>query len=391
MNNADIDPVTYQQLNDAIKDKQTDSSSQEIKEKENKYIDKCREGCDRKADSPLTGLALSGGGIRSATFSLGILQALASHNLLKKFDYLSTVSGGGYIGSALCWALRQKAELKQNKNKLDDDKQDNAAAKKSACILDKDLFPFGTDDPLPPDFRSKKTEDSSSDSNTQKRQPDSDNQEQKNYLNFLRTHGQYLSPGDGSNLLTLFNAFLRGSILNLLVWIPLIAFIFYWLVGNSELLEIKSPLEILNAEKFAAFKLILQFGIFIVGALLLMLLGYSVATWLTKAVKQIKNYQKTWLSKIFKPTSTYKARLTVEKSATTAVLMALLLLLIGSLPIAEHYLKGEYASLGPLAVLGGAAILYKHFLSIMLKAKVPTGILVNVGALLFLYGELTAA
>lgn len=49
----------------------------------------------------LTGLAFSGGGIRSATFNLGILQALAQKGLLHRFDYLSTVSGGGYIGSWL--------------------------------------------------------------------------------------------------------------------------------------------------------------------------------------------------------------------------------------------------------------------------------------------------
>ncbi|WPP00811.1 patatin-like phospholipase family protein [Pseudomonas sp. HR96] len=52
------------------------------------------------------GLALSGGGIRSATFCLGVLQALARTGrsdkeriLLERFDYLSTVSGGGYIGA----------------------------------------------------------------------------------------------------------------------------------------------------------------------------------------------------------------------------------------------------------------------------------------------------
>ena len=44
------------------------------------------------------GLALSGGGIRSATFNLGILQALQQKRLLGRLDYLSTVSGGGYIG-----------------------------------------------------------------------------------------------------------------------------------------------------------------------------------------------------------------------------------------------------------------------------------------------------
>jgi len=47
------------------------------------------------------GLALSGGGIRSATFCLGVLQALAQRGWIRRIDYLSTVSGGGYIGSWL--------------------------------------------------------------------------------------------------------------------------------------------------------------------------------------------------------------------------------------------------------------------------------------------------
>ncbi|RYF32213.1 MAG: patatin-like phospholipase family protein, partial [Comamonadaceae bacterium] len=47
------------------------------------------------------GLALSGGGIRSATFCLGLVKALARNGQLLRFDIVSTVSGGGYIGSAL--------------------------------------------------------------------------------------------------------------------------------------------------------------------------------------------------------------------------------------------------------------------------------------------------
>lgn len=47
------------------------------------------------------GIALSGGGIRSATFNLGLLQALENKNVLKRADYLSTVSGGGYVGGFL--------------------------------------------------------------------------------------------------------------------------------------------------------------------------------------------------------------------------------------------------------------------------------------------------
>jgi Patatin-like phospholipase len=46
------------------------------------------------------GLALSGGGIRSAAYCLGVMQALAKQQIMKHVDYLSTVSGGGYIGIA---------------------------------------------------------------------------------------------------------------------------------------------------------------------------------------------------------------------------------------------------------------------------------------------------
>lgn len=84
---------------------------------------------DRAHEAHLTGLAFSGGGIRSATFNLGVIQALAKSKkaqdgpyedgesekdcpgILAFFDYLSTVSGGGYIGSWLsAWLHREKSE-----------------------------------------------------------------------------------------------------------------------------------------------------------------------------------------------------------------------------------------------------------------------------------------
>ncbi|WP_284617602.1 patatin-like phospholipase family protein [Aquabacterium humicola] len=71
-------------------------------------------------------LALSGGGIRSATFSLGVVQAMAEaprigvaevrefkDSLLSRIDYLSTVSGGGYLGGFLC-SLFLPGRLKAN-------------------------------------------------------------------------------------------------------------------------------------------------------------------------------------------------------------------------------------------------------------------------------------
>jgi len=57
----------------------------------------------------LSALCFSGGGIRSATFGLGVVEALAYFGLLDKFDYLSTVSGGGYLGSWLsAWIRREQ-------------------------------------------------------------------------------------------------------------------------------------------------------------------------------------------------------------------------------------------------------------------------------------------
>jgi Patatin-like phospholipase len=51
--------------------------------------------------APLSALCLSGGGIRSATFNLGMLQGLARARLLEQFDYLSSVSGGGFVAGWL--------------------------------------------------------------------------------------------------------------------------------------------------------------------------------------------------------------------------------------------------------------------------------------------------
>ncbi|MBK7399353.1 MAG: hypothetical protein IPJ34_24580 [Myxococcales bacterium] len=53
------------------------------------------------------GIALSGGGIRSATFNLGVLQSLDARGILQRADYVASVSGGGYLGSA-CSAQKRR-------------------------------------------------------------------------------------------------------------------------------------------------------------------------------------------------------------------------------------------------------------------------------------------
>jgi Patatin-like phospholipase len=63
------------------------------------------------AGDGLVGLSLSGGGIRSATFNMGVLQGLANAGVLEKADYLSSVSGGGYIASWLSGWIHRNGGL----------------------------------------------------------------------------------------------------------------------------------------------------------------------------------------------------------------------------------------------------------------------------------------
>lgn len=151
-------------------------------------------------------LCISGGGIRSATFALGIMQGLARCGLLDKFDYLSTVSGGGYIGSWLTsWIHREPGGAKAVFNKL---KNTTRSA----------LNP----EPRP--------------------------------ITHLRAYSNYLSPKLGlmsTDTWTLIAIITRNLILNWTVFIPLMAAVlliprFYvWLAGLSlgaEFLEVGFPI-----------------------------------------------------------------------------------------------------------------------------------------------------
>ncbi len=172
----------------------------------------------------LIGLALSGGGIRSATFSLGVMQRLAKARVLKQVDYLSTVSGGGYIGSALNWWLHGQHRSIERNFSTEFSMCDCACADRNltshpgrsqageAVHFDScHAFPFGTGDPAHP----------------------------KSALNpvlrYLRENGMYLIPGDGINIWSGIAIVLRAIFLNLLVWIPAVTALFALLIwgGND--------------------------------------------------------------------------------------------------------------------------------------------------------------
>ena len=79
----------------------------------------------RSEDAPIVGLALSGGGIRSASFCLGFLTGLDRLGLLRSVDYLSTVSGGGWPAGAVSLELSKLSNLPTSGSLLSDKSWDS--------------------------------------------------------------------------------------------------------------------------------------------------------------------------------------------------------------------------------------------------------------------------
>ncbi len=164
----------------------------------------------------LVGLAFSGGGIRSATFNLGILQALAQAKLLRHFDYLSTVSGGGYIGA---WLV---AWIKRNSD---------AAAEVKKSATDKDVAGEVKSPPEDPAVRVSLVEqelaqehcENPSKTATPKRRGRDD---EITPITFLRKYSNYLTPQTGFFSLDTWMAvatYVRNLLLNLNVLVFAVA------------------------------------------------------------------------------------------------------------------------------------------------------------------------
>lgn len=77
----------------------------EVFKEEHSYL--TSKASEERKSEQIMGIALSGGGVRAASFSLGVFQAFIAFNVASKFQYLSSVSGGGYLGAAVAW-LRKK-------------------------------------------------------------------------------------------------------------------------------------------------------------------------------------------------------------------------------------------------------------------------------------------
>jgi len=142
---------------------------QQVADAESEWVKQRRQaaGVDDNADR--VGLAFSGGGIRSATFNLGVLEALERAGLVRYIDFLSSVSGGGYIASCFAWVNSQRGQY---------DAKQSAFARSLAELPDKTV------------------------------------------LHWLRAHGKFLVAEKGFSSWTLGASILASTLLNLLVLLP---------------------------------------------------------------------------------------------------------------------------------------------------------------------------
>lgn len=357
------------------------------------------------------GIALSGGGIRSSTFCLGALQALAAHDLIKAFDYLSTVSGGGYIGCSLQWWWNKYPNLYSSSP---------------------DTFPYGSTDPRQIGGRSQN-------------------------LAFLRNNGEYLAPGSGLALWTAIAVVIRSIFLNLVVWIPLIAALqagviwaSQWLVGlpffqgdwfgyvhGQPIWKGNEQAGVLDSTVPAVYVIALYLAYFLLGILALLSLVFSFLSrlegerwknfWIAfgligftaAAVSFIKLFELihitgatglpapaailclTGLSGLTlavrggiellrnaETSAGYSARRALEWVGGRLARPIVLLLIFASVPFAYILAKDFQGPVGLFGLASGiGSALYGHYSSLRNWApSVVTSVFASIGAALFLYG-----
>ncbi len=194
----------------------------------------------------LVALAFSGGGIRSATFNLGILQGLADLELLKQFDYLSTVSGGGYVGSWLSAWIKREGDAENVELQLQSSRVKQAAAKREG------LKPGEVFDAEP--------------------EP----------IHHLRAYSNYLTPHLGffsADTWGLFSIYLRNLLLNLLVLVPL----FLGMIMSERLL-----IMVFNMTSDPRKSGTWENVVWIAGQMLAVLMLVLVFRWIHRSMQQIR-------------------------------------------------------------------------------------------------------
>ncbi len=230
----------------------------------------------------LCGLALSGGGIRSASFALGVLQALARDPKVPAIDYLSTVSGGGYIGSTLSWLLRE-------------DPPEKSASPLAIGDQRQSIRNIGEDKTV---------------------------KIRTAILNYLRQHGNYLVPTSSLNFISLIAVVIRSIFLSLSVYVPLLvlALLFLaWIGANfSDWIWLKP----IGRQELLGLVAYLWIALALAAIFLLACVVYSLLTFLGRS---------------FLP-NRYQDRIWAQEASGWILTGVVCFALIGSLPIARRLL-----------------------------------------------------
>jgi len=353
--------------------------AEKVIEKELQHLLKRRQHFNKEKpvsqiNNDLAGLALSGGGIRSASFCLGVLQALSYRNVLKKIDYLSTVSGGGYIGSSLTWLLSRPWK--------------NKWGKPVALGVNKENFPYGTYPMIGQDtapFEDKYSERAG------------DLKHRGAFLRFLRQHGKYLTPGSGINGMSLLGVVLRGTILSIFIYFSLLVLIMVGLEyfnAFKPLHEFKFTFDIGVLNKIKNIPLLLAFFgllIFVVAAPI-----YSYAAYRQSRRQNIKKYSKEKQENLDR--KSYLRRRACEIIYNYLLVSVAALAVIGVMPIIYERLSEDGS--GFMAGLTGAVSTAIGFISSISayiktsankKGMIPISLLVLVGTIALWFGLLLLA
>ena len=116
--------------------------------------------------------------------------------MLRRFDYISSVSGGGYLAGALQWWWCNKP------------REDNAGNDQPRFGMGKADFPYGP---------ARISYDGDEASVTKRA---------RSNLEFLRAHSSYLTPGNGLTSWSMLAVLVRTTIISLFIWIPVLAGLF---------------------------------------------------------------------------------------------------------------------------------------------------------------------
>lgn len=277
------------------------------------------------SDEPrYTGLALSGGGIRSASFCLGVLQALVAGGILPRIDYLSTVSGGGYIGASLTWFLSGLP-----------------AGEKQFGTTTAD-FPFGR-----PGVGARGRGNAAGDNRI---------------LDFIRQHGNYLFPASGLSALTAVGVMSRSVGVSLLVYFAVLC----GLVIFLEVLGFFLPL----TDRLPAISLVA--GLLLVVALIVLWTAYAL---LARPLAMNRTADYSW-------------RTCTQRFSGSVLGISIALLVVGSLPHVYAALSGAggliAASMTTVGSIVGAVSSLSNFATG--GRGLPSRVMAPIAAVLVLYG-----